>query len=134
MLNFPPEILNAKKTITIAVDEHEELIFSTDNQPGEEWKPWELYGAIQFAAQTFGLPSSQNATQGQPEAFTVADEDVPQQLEMDLGFLHDQDVPVAETVKPKKYQYQTVHGQESYKTVNIGSIQYSGDVSWLKKA
>ena len=91
MLNFPQEILNAKKTITIAVDENDELIFSTDNQPGEEWKPWELYGAIQFAVQTFGLPTSQNEVQSDTAPNTVQDEDIPQQLEMDLSFLHEEE-------------------------------------------
>ena len=134
MLNFPQEILNAKKTITIAVDENDELIFSTDNQPGEEWKPWELYGAIQFAAQTFGLPTSQNEVQGDTAPNTVQDEDIPQQLEMDLSFLHEEEGQQfeVEQLKSKRNQYQATHGHESYKNVQVQSVNYSGDYPWLK--
>ena len=134
MLNFPQEILNAKKTITIAVDENDELIFSTDNQPGEEWKPWELYGAIQFAAQTFGLPTSQNEVHSDTAPNTVQDEDIPQQLEMDLSFLHEEEGQQfeVEPLKSKRNQYQATHGHESYKNVQVQSVNYSGDYPWLK--
>ena len=86
MLNFPQEILNSKKTITIAVDENNELIFSTDNIEGEEWKPWELYGAIQFASQTFGLPTSKNAAEVHTEANLTGLVEVPEMIQLEIDF------------------------------------------------
>ena len=75
-----------------------------------------------------------NSAQSDTAPNTVQDEDIPQQLEMDLSFLHEEEGQQfeVEPLKPKRNQYQATHGHESYKNVQVQSINYSGDYPWLK--
>ena len=125
MLNFPQEILNSKKTITIAVAENNELIFSTDNQEGEEWKPWELYGAIQFAAQTFGLPTSTNASNNVQEPSG----DVPEMKQLEFDFPENPEQ--GQVIKSfEQFEDRSVSKKVTHPPV---TMNYSGDHSWLKR-